>query len=307
MRDVAFVLALGLYASIQTAVSFKFLSTRRSVIHSQGFSGLRSTSLQMVSTPHGGKLVNTMVVDNSQKNDLIASCDIEAELDERQLCDVELLMQGGFSPLDGYMDEADYKSVVNDLKLSSGLIFGLPVVYDTSDPNIVPGKRVLLKYNKVPIAVMDVTSKYLPNKALEAKKCYGTTSIEHPAVSMITTERGKYYCGGKITGLNVPTREFPCKSPELGNDFYGAYDAQDFAISNSELIGVTPVPSLNLVYTQEEDYVTAEYAKEKGLTIKNLSGTKFRQMLRAGDDIPTWFAFESVVKVLREEAQAAPN
>lgn len=55
----------------------------------------------------------------------------------------------GFSPLDGYMDEADYKSVVNDLKLTSGLIFGLPVVYDTSDPNIVPGKRVLLKYNKV--------------------------------------------------------------------------------------------------------------------------------------------------------------
>lgn len=72
--------------------------------------------------------------------------------------------------------------------------------------------------------------------------------------------------------------------------------------------------------------MTAEYAKEKGLTIKNLSGTKFRQMLRAGDDIPTWlvpaciikilkyyflincrFAFESVVKVLREEAMAAPN
>lgn len=52
------------------------------------------------------------------------------------------------------MDEADYKSVVNDLKLSSGLIFGLPVVYDTSDPNIVPGKRVLLKYNKVSLCVL---------------------------------------------------------------------------------------------------------------------------------------------------------
>ena len=56
-----------------------------------------------------------------------------------------------------------------------------------------------------------------------------------------------------------------------------------------------------------QEYVTAEYAKEKGLTIKNLSGTKFRQMLRAGDEIPNWFAFESVVKVLREEAQAAGN
>ena len=53
------------------------------------------------------------------------------ELDERQLCDVELLMQGGFSPLTGFMDEADYKSVVENMHLVNGLIFGLPVVYDT--------------------------------------------------------------------------------------------------------------------------------------------------------------------------------
>jgi sulfate adenylyltransferase len=65
-------------------------------------------------------------------------------------------------------------------------------------------------------------------------------------------------------------------------------------------LGVTPVPSLNLVYTEEEDYVTADYAEEKGLTLKKLSGTKFRQMLRGGEDIPEWFAFKSVVKVLRE-------
>ena len=60
------------------------------------------------------------------------------------------------------------------------------------------------------------------------------------------------------------------------------------------------VPSLNVVYTEEEGYVTADVAKAKGLTIKKLSGTKFRQMLRGGEDIPEWFAFKSVVKVLRE-------
>ena len=59
---------------------------------------------------------------------------------------------------------------------------------------------------------MDVTSKYLPNKALEAKKCYGTTSIEHPAVSMITTERGMYVCMyvciyvNMYTCMYLPTR-----------------------------------------------------------------------------------------------------
>jgi sulfate adenylyltransferase len=163
--------------------------------------------------PHGGVLVNTMVTGKQSVADAILSCDFETELDERQLCDVELIMQGGFSPLTGYMDEADYKSVVNDMKLTNGLVFGLPVVYDTEDDRVVPGKKILLTYKTVPIATFEVSSKYLPNKPLEAKKCYGTTSIEHPAVLMITNDRKKYYCGGKISGLNIPEREFPCKSP----------------------------------------------------------------------------------------------
>jgi sulfate adenylyltransferase len=176
----------------------------------------RAPALQMASDaiPHGGKLVNTMLKDEAAKQAAIKACSFSMELDERQLCDVELLMQGGFSPLTGFMDEADYKSVVEDLKLTNGLIFGLPVVYDTNDPRVVPGTKVLLTYKGVNIATLDVTSRYVPNKPVEAKKCYGTSSIEHPAVLMITTERGKYYCGGAVTGLNVPTREFPCKSPE---------------------------------------------------------------------------------------------
>jgi sulfate adenylyltransferase len=52
-----------------------------------------------------------------------------------------------------------------------------------------------------------------------------------------------------------------CKSSIDGEDFYGAYDAQDFAKANSAALGVTPVPSLNLVYTEEEEFVTADYAK----------------------------------------------
>merc|ERR1712154_207917 len=86
------------------------------------------------------------------------------------------------------------------------------------------------------------------------------------------------------------------KSSVTGEDYYGAYDAQDFANLKSDALGVKPVPSLNLVYTEEEDYVTADEAKEKGYNIKKLSGTKFRQMLRGGEDIPEWFAFKSVVE-----------
>ena len=89
------------------------------------------------------------------------------------------------------------------------------------------------------------------------------------------------------------------KSSITGEDYYGAYDAQDTAKANSEKLGVSPVPSLNLVYTEEEGYVTADEAKDKDLAIQKLSGTKFRQMLRGGEDIPEWFAFKSVVDVLR--------
>lgn len=419
---------LSVLALLSTAAAFTFPAINRIVPTNRVTPSKVNRHLSMINEPHGGKLINTMVTDSSEQNKLISACDFEIDLDERQLCDVELIMQGGFSPLDGFMDEANYKSVVEDLKLTSGEIFGLPVVFDTSDPRVQPGKKVLLKYDGVPIATFDVESRYTPDKANEAKKCYGVTTIEHPAVMMITTERGSDYCGGKITGLNVPKRDFPCKSPaevreslpkdveivafqcrnpihrahyELftralddpmlkpnavvlvhptcgptqpddipgttryktyevlkeetqnprvewaylpysmhmagpreavqhmiirknfgcthfiigrdmagckssidGEDFYGAYDAQDFAKANAAAIGVTPVPSLNLVYTEEEGYCTADYAKEKGLTEKKLSGTKFRQMLRGGEDIPTWFAFKSVVDVLRADINA---
>merc|ERR1719183_2926625 len=91
------------------------------------------------------------------------------------------------------------------------------------------------------------------------------------------------------------------KSSVTGEDFYGAFDAQDLAKEKADELMVQAVPSLNLVYTEEEGYVTADEAKERGLNEKKLSGTKFRQMLRGGEDIPEWFAFKSVVKVLRAE------
>jgi len=65
------------------------------------------------------------------------------------------------------------------------------------------------------------------------------------------------------------------------------------------------VPSLNVVYTEDKGYVTMDVAEKLGLKVKKLSGTKFRQMLRSGEDIPEWFAFESVVKVLREHTAKA--
>lgn len=107
--------------------------------------------------------------------------------------------------------------------------------------------------------------------------------------------RKNYGCTHFIIGRDMAG----CKSSLDGEDFYGAYDAQDIAKENAAKLGVTAVPSLNLVYTEEADYTTAEEASDKGYTIKKLSGTKFRKMLRGGEEIPEWFAFKSVVDVLR--------
>lgn len=79
--------------------------------------------------------------------------------------------------------------------MQDGPLFGLPVVLDTDTEDVQVGERILLTYQEEVIAICDVDSKWIPNKVVEAKNCYGTTSIEHPAVHMITTERGKYYMG----------------------------------------------------------------------------------------------------------------
>lgn len=78
---------------------------------------------------------------------------------------------------------------------NDGVLFGLPVVMDTRDDSVALGDNILLTYQGQELAVFTVESKWAPNKPKEALHCYGTTSIEHPAVSMITTERGKYYLG----------------------------------------------------------------------------------------------------------------
>lgn len=69
---------------------------------------------------------------------------------------------------------------------------------DTNDESLKPGQKVELTYSGQSIAVLEVDSKWIPDKATEALQCYGTSSLEHPGVLMIATERGKYYIGGKV-------------------------------------------------------------------------------------------------------------
>merc|ERR1711953_1152583 len=88
-------------------------------------------------------------------------------------------------------------------------------------------------------------------------------------------------------------------------DFYGAFEAQEMGKKHSAELSVTVVDYPNMVYVGEEHgnergYTTESAAKSKGIKIQKLSGTEFRKRLRSGEDIPEWFAFPSVVDVLRK-------
>ena len=373
--------------------------------------------------PYGGELKNLIIKDKNLKNDLISKATYEFECSERNACDVELLMVGAFSPLEGFMDENNYNSVIKNNRNINGLLFGLPIVFDSNNEKVKAGETILLTYKKQKIAVLEVSSKWEPDKSLEAELCYGTNSLDHPAVKMIFNERGRFYIGGRVYGFELPIREFPCKTPEevrstlpsnhdvvafqcrnpihrahyelftnallsdnvssnsvvlvhptcgptqqddipgkvryltykeleeeisderikwaflpysmhmagprealqhmiirrnygcthfiigrdmagcksssTGEDFYGPYDAQNFANKCADELMMQTVPSKNLVYTKEKGYITAEEAKEFNYEIMKLSGTEFRKKLRNGEPIPEWFAFKSVVDVLR--------
>merc|ERR1719245_2339998 len=268
-----------------------------------------------------------------------------------------------------------------------------------------------------------------PNKVIEAKEVYGTSSLEHPSVHALVAELGAFYVGGQLHGIKSPSfkyivqtpaevrtelpagkdvvafqnrnpihrahfellkcaqrdvtdsillvhptcgptqpgdidglvridtyealrketeEEFPMfrwaylpysmkmagpreaiqhmiirknfgathfiigrdmagtKSTITGDDFYGPYDAQEIGKKYSAELGVTVTHYENMVYVgPEEGYMQESAAKSRGLKVVKLSGTEFRRRLRAGEEIPEWFAFKSVVDILRKAGDKA--
>jgi len=150
--------------------------------------------------PHGGALVSTYVESEAEQKKLIAAATVTIELSERQACDVALIITGAFSPLTGFMKQADYEGVVSGMRTTDGTLFGLPVVFDVTDDSM-KGKKVLLTYKGTKMAVLDAEEVYKPDKVKEAHGCYGTTKSEHPSVLELFESLGKFYVGGKVHGL----------------------------------------------------------------------------------------------------------
>merc|ERR1712199_42405 len=96
------------------------------------------------------------------------------------------------------------------------------------------------------------------------------------------------------------------KSTITGDDFYGPYDAQEIGKKFSSELGVTVTQYENMVYVgEQEGYIQESEAKKRGLNVAKLSGTEFRRRLRGNEEIPEWFAFKSVVDILRKAGDSA--
>jgi sulfate adenylyltransferase len=132
------------------------------------------------------------------------------DLTARQVCDLELLMNGGFNPLKGFLGQEDYASVVENMRLADGTLWPMPVTLDVSEEfaaRIEPGRDqdiALRDPEGVILAIMSVTDIWTPDKAREAEKVFGADDLAHPAVNYLHNAAGPVYLGGPITGIQQP-------------------------------------------------------------------------------------------------------
>jgi sulfate adenylyltransferase len=355
------------------------------------------------------------------------------DLTPRQICDLELLMNGGFNPLKGFLNQADYEGVVENMRLADGTLWPMPITLDVSDnfaDGIEAGQDIALRDQEgVILAILSISDKYKPNKAREAEMVFGADDEAHPAVNYLHNTAGDTYLGGAITGLQQPihydfrarrdtpnelrayfrklgwrkivafqtrnplhrahqeltfraakeaqanllihpivgltkpgdidhfTRvrcyeavldQYPSSTTTMsllnlamrmagpreavwhglirknhgcthfivgrdhagpgknsaGEDFYGAYDAQDLFRAHQEEMGIEMVDFKHMVYVQERAQYEPADEIEDGLTVLNISGTELRRRLSEGLEIPEWFSFPTVVDELRKTRPA---
>ncbi|MCF6288195.1 MAG: bifunctional sulfate adenylyltransferase/adenylylsulfate kinase [Proteobacteria bacterium] len=383
-----------------------------------------------LNTPHGGELIN--LIPSQQQIDELKQQTLNLpswDLTERQICDLELLLNGGFSPLTGFMSKVDYAAVLTDMRLADGTLWPMPITLDVTTEMAqslkASDKLALRDVEGVVIAVITISDIWQVDKQSEAQAVYATTDAKHPAVSFLNNHVHDYYIGGDIQGLQLPVhydyrqhrhtpaelrakfkrltwnkvvafqtrnpmhrahqeltfraaknvqanllihpvvgmtkpgdidhftrvkcyeellkkfpertttlsllplamrmggpreavwhaiirKNFGCSHLIIGRDhagpgddsngkpFYGAYEAQELLVKHEDEIGIKMVPFEMMLYSSDRaEYVPASEVKE-GENILNISGTELRRRLQQGLDIPAWFSYPAVVKILQK-------
>lgn len=380
--------------------------------------------------PHGGVLKD-LYLPPAEAEALGARVDDRPslQLSTRQLCDLELLLSGAFSPLEGFLGRSDYNGVVENMCLSDGTLWPMPITLDVDEAfsaYLSQGSEVVLRDGEgVALAVLDVEDIYWPDRLHEALRVFGTSDRTHPGVAELLDRTGPVYLGGRVRGLQRPThpdfaelrdtprelrawfeangwrrivafqtrnpmhrahRELTLRAAEQvgarlliqpsvgrtkpddvdystrvrcyrallshypegqaklsllplamrmggpreamwhalirknygashfivgrdhagpgkdasGKPFYGPYEAQQLLEQHQEELGIRIVPFPAMVYAVNRDTYIPATEVEPSDEVRDISGTELRRRLCEGSEIPEWFSFPDVVKILRE-------
>jgi len=158
--------------------------------------------------PHGGTLCNLIPEEGealARRKESVAYPSFT--LNTKQLCDLELLLNGAFSPLRGFMTQDEHASVLEKMRLPNGVLWPMPIVLDigadTVDMMGSQRKLVLRDMEGNPLAILDVSEIWEPDKDAEARAVLGTDDVRHPGVALIHKGQ-RFYVGGTLQGIQLP-------------------------------------------------------------------------------------------------------
>ena len=159
--------------------------------------------------PHGGVLRELYLGESAAEEETAKAKDYKSwDLTERQLCDLELLLCGAFSPLEGFLTRQEYEKVVEDMRLPSGLLWPIPITLDVDQKfaeDISEGETIALRDREgVIISSLEITDIWTPDRSLEAASVFGTEDESHPGVDYLLNIAFPVYVGGKLRGIEPP-------------------------------------------------------------------------------------------------------
>lgn len=175
--------------------------------------------------PHGGELIDRYASAEMQETLKRNSTTLPSwDLTQRQICDLELLLNGGFSPLTGFMTRADYEGVCHNMRLANGLLWPIPITLDVTEDFAKSLKgsanRIALRDAEgVMLAILNVEDVWQPDRKAEAEAVFATTSNVHPGVNYLLNKANPWYIGGRLDGVQAPPN----------------YDFKTFRLSPAEL------------------------------------------------------------------------
>ena len=131
-------------------------------------------------------------------------------LTARQVCDLELLLSGGFSPLTGFLNRTDYEGVCQRMQLACGVLWPIPITLDVAEnfaQSLQPGtsKVALRDPEGVMLALLHVEDVWKPDRKAEAESVFGSASPAHPGVDYLLHQSHPWYVGGRLEGMQMPS------------------------------------------------------------------------------------------------------